>query len=131
MRDHIRTLAYLHIVLGALGLLAALIVLLIFGGVAGIVGAANPNDVDAWRVAIPVIGIVGIVIFVIVLLLSIPGLILGYGLLRSRPWSRILGIVLSALNLLHVPIGTALGIYGLWVLLQADTERLLSQPQMR
>jgi hypothetical protein len=126
MRDHVRILAYLHIVLGALGLLAALIVLLIFGGVAGIVGAANPNDMDVWHIAIPVVGIVGIVLVSLLLLLSIPGIILGAGLLKLRPWARVLGIVMSALDLLHIPIGTALGIYGLWVLLQPETERLLS-----
>jgi hypothetical protein len=126
MRDHVRILAYLHIVLGALGLVAALIVLLVFGGVAGIVGAANPNDMDVWHIAIPVVGIVGVVIVSLLLLLSIPGIILGLGLLKLRPWARVLGIVMSALDLLHIPIGTALGIYGLWVLLQPETERLLS-----
>jgi hypothetical protein len=126
MRDHVRILAYLHIVLGSLGLVAALLCLLIFGGLAGIVGATNPTDTDAWRVAMPVIGVIGIAVCGLMLLLSIPGIILGLGLLKLRPWARVLGIVMSALDLLHIPIGTALGIYGLWVLLQPETERLLS-----
>jgi len=117
----------MHIVFGALGLLGALVVLLIFGGAAGIVGIANPHDAEAWRIAIPIIGVVGTAIAVLVLVLSLPGLIAGFGLLRLRPWARILTIVLSALNLLNVPIGTALGIYGLWVLLQTETERLFAQ----
>ncbi len=124
MRDHVRILGYLHIVFGALGLFGALVVLLIFGGAAGIVGMTNPNDAEAWHIAIPIIGVVGTAIAVLVLLLSLPGLIAGFGLLKLRPWARILTIVLSALNLLNVPFGTALGIYGLWVLLQAETERL-------
>jgi len=115
----------MHIVFGALGLLGALVVLLVFGGIAGIVGISAPHDADAMR-AIPILGIVGTVIAVFVLLLSLPGLIAGFGLLRLRPWARILTIVLSALNLLNVPFGTALGIYGLWVLLQAETERLFA-----
>jgi hypothetical protein len=134
MRDHVRILAYLHIVLGSLGVIAALVVLLVFGGIAGIVGAANPHDPGAWHIAIPVLGIVGAAICGLVLLLSIPGIITGIGLLKLRPWARILGIVLSALNLLHVPLGTALGIYGLWVLLKPETERLFCypvQPQAR
>jgi hypothetical protein len=124
MRDHVRILAYLHIFFGALGLLGALAVLFIFGGLAGIVGMANPQDADAWHVAIPILGIIGTVVFVIVLLLSLPSLIAGAGLLKFLPWARILTIVLSALNLPMVPFGTALGIYGLWVLLQQQTERL-------
>ncbi len=99
----------MHIVFGALGLFGALVVLLVFGGIAGIVGISAPHDADAMR-AIPILGIVGTVIAVFVLLLSLPGLIAGFGLLRLRPWARILTIVLSALNLLNVPIGTALAL---------------------
>ena len=124
MRDHVRILAYLHIVFGALGIVAAVIVLFVFGGIAGIVGASNPGDPEAWHVAMPILGIVGLAISVFVLLLSLPGIIAGFGLLRFRPWARLLTIILSALNLLSIPIGTALGIYGLWVLLQPETERL-------
>jgi len=58
--------------------------------------------------------------------LSLPGIVTGIGLLRLRPWARILGIVLSALSLLMVPFGSLLGIYGLWVLLSKDTERLFN-----
>jgi hypothetical protein len=124
MRDHVRILAYLHIVFGSLGTIAALIVLFVFGGIAGIVGAANPGNPEAWHVAMPILGMVGLVISVCVLLLSLPGVITGFGLLKFRPWARMLGIVLSALNLPGVPIGTAIGVYGLWVLLQPETERL-------
>jgi hypothetical protein len=35
--------------------------------------------------------------------------------------------VLSILNLLNVPFGTALGIYGLWVLLNRGAEQLFSR----
>lgn len=124
MRDHVRILGWLNIVLGGLGLLGAAVVFLVFGGIAGIVGIAGHHDPDAARVAIPVLGILGTVIPFIIALLSLPGIIVGVGLLRFQGWARILGIILSALNLLHVPIGTLLGIYGLWVLLQPETERL-------
>jgi len=48
----------------------------------------------------------------------------GFGLLTFEPWARVLGIVLSALNLINVVVGTLLGAYGLWVLLNKDAERL-------
>src|SRR5262249_5885578 len=47
----------------------------------------------------------------------LPGLIGGLGLLRLKPWARIVLIILSAILLLEFPIGTALGGFGLWVLL--------------
>jgi hypothetical protein len=131
MRDHVRILAWLRIVFGVLGVLLALGMLLLFGGIAGIVGVANPNDYDATHIAIPVLGIIGTVVFVIVLALSVPGIIVGVGLLSFRSWARILGIVISALDLINIPIGTAIGGYGLWVLLHQDTERLFATPVNR
>ena len=122
METHVKTLGILHIVFGALGVLAALVILLVFGGVAGIVGATSHME-DA-RIAVPILGAIGTFVFFVVLLLSLPGLIAGIGLLQLRPWARILTIVLSIFELIHVPFGTALGIYGLWVLLSQGTERM-------
>ncbi len=134
MRDHVRILACLHIVFGSLGVLCAIAAVLFFGGIAGVLGAAVPHDLEAWHIAMPVLGMVGLAICGFFMLVSIPGIICGVGLLKFRAWARILGIVLSALDLLHVPVGTALGIYGLWVLLNPETERLFGlalQPQAR
>ncbi|HTP86124.1 MAG TPA: hypothetical protein VMJ34_04220 [Bryobacteraceae bacterium] len=124
MRDHIRILAILHIALSSLGLLAAIIVLFVFGGIAGIIGiASDVRDVDR-ATGMGVMGIIGCAVFCLILIFSLPGLIAGIGLLKLRSWSRVLTIVLSALDLLSVPIGTAVGIYGLWVLLQPGVEGL-------
>ena len=62
----------------------------------------------------------------IILLISVPQLICGYGLLTKKSWSRIFGIILSCLSLLRFPIGTVIGIYGLWVLFKDETKELLS-----
>jgi hypothetical protein len=43
-------------------------------------------------------------------------LIAGYSLMTRRPWGRILAIIAAILTLLKFPLGTALGIYTLWVL---------------
>jgi hypothetical protein len=40
----------------------------------------------------------------------------GFGLLNRRPWGRVLAIIAAILALLKFPLGTALGIYTLWVL---------------
>jgi hypothetical protein len=56
---------------------------------------------------------------------SLPALIAGIGLVKVRPWSRVLGIIISVLLLFSVPIGTALGIYGLWVLFQPEARQVL------
>lgn len=128
MENHVKILGVLYIVLGALGALAALVLLVIFGGAAGIVGMAGHANPDA-RIAVPIIGAVGVGLFIFVLILSVPGIIAGLGLLKFQPWARILGIVLSALNLFHIPIGTIVGIYGLWVLLSPATLPLFTPPR--
>lgn len=43
-------------------------------------------------------------------------LLVGYSLLTRKPWGRVLAIVIAILSIIHLPIGTALGIYTLWVL---------------
>ncbi|WKN29733.1 hypothetical protein PZB74_12220 [Porifericola rhodea] len=44
----------------------------------------------------------------------------GWGLLKHQEWARILIIILSILSLPGVPVGTALGVYGLWVLFSEE-----------
>lgn len=125
MNTHVKILGALYLAVSALSLLAALFILLAAGGAAGIVGtAADPGDA---AVAIPIIGLAGSAVALVLLVLALPGLAAGWGLLSYKPWSRVLGIVLSVLNLLNFPIGTVLGIYGLWVLLNKDTERLFTR----
>ncbi|HXZ27893.1 MAG TPA: zinc ribbon domain-containing protein [Terriglobales bacterium] len=57
------------------------------------------------------------VLAVYLLLKAIASFMAGWGLLQKQPWARTLTLVLGFLELLHVPLGTALGIYTLWVLL--------------
>ncbi len=47
----------------------------------------------------------------------------GWGLLTHQTWARLLTLVLAFLALFHIPFGTALGIYSLWVLLPSESER--------
>ena len=124
MSTHVKVLAVLFIAFSALGVVAALFLVIALGGAAGIVGAAaGPEDA---AVALPIIGLTGTALVATLLILSLPGLVTGFGLLSYKPWARILGIVLCILNLLNIPFGTILGVYGLWVLLNKDTERLFA-----
>lgn len=122
MREHVKIVAILNIALGCLGVLGALFILAAAGTLAGfIAGWVDPADAAA---AAPIVAAIGIAIAIFLLILSLPSIIGGWGLLRFRPWARILMIVISALDLLHVPIGTAIGVYGLWVLLSEQTQVL-------
>ena len=122
MAQHVKILGVLHLVYAGFVLLAGIIVLVVMGGIAGFIGATDQSPDSA--AAVPILGAIGGFVFILLLVLSLPGLIGGFGLLQFKPWARILTIVLSAFELLSVPLGTALGIYGLWVLLNKETERL-------
>jgi hypothetical protein len=51
---------------------------------------------------------------------GLPELFAGIGLLKLRPWGRLLALFVSVLSLPAFPLGTLLGGYGLWVLLSAQ-----------
>src|SRR5436309_2464295 len=124
MQTHVKVLGVLYLAVGACMLLLALFLFLTMGSVAGIVGAtAEPQDA---AIAIPVLGLAGTALAAMLGIFSLPSLITGYGLLYFKQWARIVGIVLSAVSLINIPIGTAIGAYGLWVLLNKETERLFN-----
>ena len=128
MAQHVKILGILHIVFGALCVLGGLIVLAVMGGIAGIVGASDQSQ-DA-AAAVPILAIIGAGVCILCLVLGLPGLIGGIGLLQFKPWARITVIVLSALDLIHIPFGTVLGIYGFWVLLNPETEAMFNRRPM-
>jgi len=121
MEEHVKVLAILNIVLGGLGVIGALVILIVFGGLAGLVAADHDPDAG---VGVATLGIIGGIVFLILFVLSLPCVIAGVGLLKFRPWAQTLTIVMSILNLVQIPFGTALGIYGLWVLLNDQTKSL-------
>lgn len=129
MQNHIRVLGILNMVYGGITLLGALVIALIFGGVTGFLSSID-LDREA-RVALPIVALVGGFVFLLLTVLSLPSLIVGWGLMQYAPWSRVAGIVISALHLFSVPLGTALGVYGLWVLSQNEAQPLFERRPAR
>lgn len=121
MREHIRLVAILNIVYGSIIALAGLIILLAFGGLAGLAGLSH--DADA-AMGAGVLGLIGAFITGLLFIIAAPSIIAGIGLLYFKAWARILALILSILHLPGIPLGTALGIYGLWTLLKPESEAL-------
>ncbi len=117
MKRHIEIVAVLYIALGGLGILAALVVF----GMLGVVPDLSTATDDHQAAMIVLFG--GIALLAIVAV-SAPSIVAGIGLLKFRPWARVLSMVLSVIHLFNVPLGTALGVYGLWVMLQPGTQQL-------
>jgi hypothetical protein len=63
----------------------------------------------------------------IALITSLPQLIGGIAVLMYKTWGRYLVLVVSVLELFNIPIGTAVGGYSIWVLVQDETVALFDQ----
>jgi hypothetical protein len=102
-------LAWLYILGNALLLVIGACVFILLAGI----GAAS-GDTQA----LGILGMTGTAVGLLLAALALPGLIAGYGLLRRRAWARVLALVLSILALAAFPLGTLIGAYAIWVLLQ-------------
>ena len=111
MERHITVVGVLHIAYNVVGILIGLTLFTFLTGI----GIFTGDDV-----ALTVLTLVATFLAGLFLIGSIPGVIGGIFLLQRREWARILVIIVSFFDLLHVPLGTLLGAYSLWVLLNAD-----------
>jgi len=115
MEKHVNIVAALQI-----GMSIFVAIIGIFGFVIlSIIGNIS-NDKDA-EIVLKIIAYIAISFFFV---LSIPGIIAGLGLFKKKEWARILTLVLSAIHLFNVPIGTAFGAYSIWALVQDETVAL-------
>jgi hypothetical protein len=114
--QHYRTLGILQIIYSGLHVFGGLGVLFVakfvFGGMIGSMNPRPPMFIQ------PLLEMVGWCLLGV----SAVGLIGGIGLLSRAPWARSLSLVAGFIELLNVPIGTALGIYTIWVLLSTGSE---------
>jgi hypothetical protein len=109
MRQHAPIVGWLNIA-GSIILLFFAALLLVLLPAIGILS----GDLEARNI----LAIVGICVGAFMVLLALPGLLAGIGLLRRKNWGRILAIIVSFPNLLNFPLGTIVGGYSLWVLFQ-------------
>lgn len=119
MRQHVSFVGALHIGFGLLGVAGALAIFFGFQFLFELV--------EDEPIAQDVLSFVGNSIGLILLFFSSLGVIGGIGLFSYKPWARILVMIVSALNCLNVPVGTAKGIYSLWVLMQPETIELFEE----
>jgi hypothetical protein len=123
---HVKVLAVLLMVTGVLALGGGLFMLLATGFALTVINQAIGHMFPAGLLA-PVV-------------LSVPWFLIafaaakmaaGLGLLDYAPWARSLAVAVLVLGLLNLPFGTALGIYGLWVLLSASGQEHYRQATAR
>jgi len=118
MDKHVRIIAILYLILSCLGLLTASFLYYVLNLAGSISGDEE---------AIFVLSIIANVLTVILVVSAVPGIIGAIGLFKFKEWARILIIIISIVNLLNFPLGTALGVYSIWVLVHRETLPLFSQ----
>ena len=111
MERHINVVAALQIGYSILGLAIGIILFTVLHFVGDFVDEHEAEFV---------LSIVANVMIVMFTVLSIPGIIAGMGLFKRKEWARILTLILSVLHLLSFPIGTAVGVYSIWALVQPE-----------
>ena len=119
MKKHIELLGILHIIYHSLGLIIAVIVVLLLGR--GIILSCEEVSIRQTAAFLSIYRLFAIAILSIVLLFSVSGIIGGIGLLLTRPWGRILALIMGFVSLIKIPFGTALGIYTIWALMNDRT----------
>ncbi len=107
MRKHVRILGWLQVIMGLLDLFIGLAA---FGLLSGI--GILSGDVTAFGVMSVLGGFIG----TLSLIVALPNLIVGVGLLRDwGGWVVLLAVILGLFNLAKFPWGTAIGLYTFWI----------------
>ena len=121
VQEHVRLVGILWMAYSALSVVGGVVLMIvartIFGGFIRLPNGPPP-EFTAWLS--PFLTFIG----GMVLLKGAAGFIAGWGLLQREPWARVVTLVIGFISLFNIPLGTALGIYTLWVLLptQSDEE---------
>lgn len=122
MKKHFNLLGTLYIVFGLLGVLVSL------GFLNAYFGYWTPPGKMKLLFSTSGWGSVLVFLFAVV---SLPGIVAGLGLLKEKNWARFLVLVLAFVNLMNLPLGSMLGIYTIWVVLNTESvpplEKLGSQ----
>jgi hypothetical protein len=118
MKKHVTVVGALHIGLGTLGLIGALVIFFALNFARGVVGNEEIPSL--------VLGFLSVSLPLLLGVLSAVGVVGGIGVLIFKPWARILVMVVSVIGCINIPIGTLAGVYSLWVLMQDETVKLFN-----
>jgi hypothetical protein len=126
MSSHVDFVGVLFIVWGILTMLVGLSTLALGVGAAAIITSASREGGSQFAAGLMAAVFTGLAIIAIVW--GLAHVVVGAPLRRRRPWTRVIALMLGAVDLLLLPYGTALGCYTLWVLLHEEGKKLFLSP---
>lgn len=113
LETHKRVLGIIYVMTAAFTLIIALSIRAVLAIIFDF--AFEDADPEAQRVADFVTAITSIVPAAIIIFSSIPTAIAGIGLLMKQSWASTFSLIMGILKLISFPIGTAIGIYAIWL----------------
>ncbi len=115
MHKHQTILGSIFLTFGLFHVIGILVLMAIFGFGSVVLFAVGAHEPDLPGLVKFIPAGLGLFISMIVALTGIPNLIAAYGLFKNRPWGMTAALIVGIFNLLHFPLGTAAGIYAVWV----------------
>lgn len=118
--DHNRFIAYSFFVNAGFYLLILLFMIVMFGLMMPPPGVPGPPR-----------GFFVIMMGFMTVLYSIfmvPSIIAGYGLLKKKPWARIVSIIAGIIAGMNFPIGTGACVYALWFFFSDNWKEIYDEP---
>ena len=114
--SHKKALGIIYIITGALTIIGMLFLnafLAIIFSFA--LNEVDPNDQQTLEMVSEFVQYVPVIV---ITFSSIPTLIAGFGLLTKKSWAILFALIMGCLKLFSFPIGTAIGIYAIWIYLE-------------
>jgi len=117
--EHLEIVAWLWIAIAALTLLAAMVFLIV-----GVFPIARFIPADSLPPGVMnLFHVIFLAVGGVLLLIAAAHFIAAWGLFQHAEWARILTIVFAFLRILEFPLGTALGVYTIWVLMGPNSAK--------
>lgn len=119
-KSHVTLVAALHIGFGILTVIAGVITFIILNFAGSFV-----EEYD--EVGKLVMNYISTFVPLLIFFFGGIDILAGVALFSYKQWSRVFMLVISAINCLNIPIGTAKGVYSIWALMQPDIMKLFDE----
>jgi hypothetical protein len=109
---HKKILGIIYVITSAITIMICLAMRMFLGLVFDF---AFENDPEAREIPEFVLALVSVVPVLLIVFSGLPTLIAGIGLLARQSWATLFALIMGCLKLISFPIGTAIGIYAIWI----------------
>jgi hypothetical protein len=110
-KSHVSLVASLHIGFGALTVVAGIVVYIILNFATNFIPEYE-------EIGLVVMKSISTFLPLLICFFGVIDILAGIALFSYKSWSRIFMLIISAINCLNIPFGTAKGVYSIWALMQ-------------